>query len=288
MITTKRAAFTLVELLVVIAIIGILVSLLLPAVQSARESARRTQCNNHLRQLGLATMNYHDTRRELPKGGYDSGTNAADFNKREHWTFFYHLLPFMEQESVTQLTNSSSVFAVYISGHYCPSRRAPALYLNTARTDYAGNVGSRYLDDSLTSFPKVDGVFVHGAGAIRPLSLASITDGTSNTILISEKQLHPTDLGGERQAAGSNVFDDNEPVYAVSWETDVLREGENPPSHDRNHPANASSSLFGSRHASGINAVFVDGSVRSIGYTIEKTVFSRLCSRSDGLPIGNF
>ena len=89
----QRRAFTLVELLVVIAIIGILIALLLPAVQAAREAARRAQCSNNLRQLGVAAHHYHDANRHLPPGiGYYPTTNHGVFG-----TYFFYLLPYIEQ-----------------------------------------------------------------------------------------------------------------------------------------------------------------------------------------------
>jgi prepilin-type processing-associated H-X9-DG protein len=121
----RRAAFTLVELLVFIAIIGILIALLLPAVQAARESARRSQCANNLKQIGLATHNYHDVKNELPPVRIAGGSGFA--------TFFVLIMPFMEQQNVYELWNVHQRYAdqtaaaqqAQIANYFCPSRRAP-------------------------------------------------------------------------------------------------------------------------------------------------------------------
>jgi prepilin-type N-terminal cleavage/methylation domain-containing protein/prepilin-type processing-associated H-X9-DG protein len=273
----RRTAFTLVELLVVIAIIGILVSLLLPAVQAARESARRVQCTNNVRQLTLATLNYHDVNKMFPKGGKEH--NDCCMSKvRDYWTWHFYILPYLEQENIFRNPSDAQVFATAVPGHYCPTRRPPTLYRSpgTCRTDYVGNAGS------LVSKTGKDGIFLQSD--LNYISIANIKDGSSNTLFISEKQLHLTDLGGEK-GTSSDVFDDNEPTYNVGYESDVLRCGNKPPEPDRKHPPNSSSDLFGSLHPAGINASFVDGSVRNISFTIEAAVFRNLCTRSDGNPI---
>src|SRR5688500_17455479 len=141
---TSRAAFTLVELLVVIAIIGILIALLLPAVQAAREAARRTQCNNNLKQIGLGVQNFHDIRQECVPAWLtgDTGPNGnpnapsgAQF--RPAWTLM--ILPFMEQGNVHDLldysvllnanptapANHTTLRGTSVATYFCPSRRTP-------------------------------------------------------------------------------------------------------------------------------------------------------------------
>jgi prepilin-type N-terminal cleavage/methylation domain-containing protein len=145
----KPKGFTLVELLVVIAIIGILIALLLPAVQAAREAARRTQCNNNLKQIGLAIQNYHDIRQELVPAWLATDTGATGRNGNIHraaWTLL--ILPFMEQTNVYELMDLTvslnnnpaaprtqhhvQLRGTSISTYFCPSRRTPPA-LTTAR-----------------------------------------------------------------------------------------------------------------------------------------------------------
>lgn len=169
---TSKQGFTLVELLVVIAIIGILIALLLPAVQAARESARRTQCINNLKQIGLAFMSHEDTQKHFPSGGWGwnwLGDPDRGFKRDQPGGWVYNILPFTEQASLRErgagLTAAAkdaeirAIAAVPLPTFVCPSRRAAIAwgpgtkvdpYLNAgagrvqllAKSDYAGNVGS--------------------------------------------------------------------------------------------------------------------------------------------------
>jgi len=267
----RRRAFTLVELLVVIAIIGILVALLLPAVQAAREAARRMQCSNNVKQIGLATQLYHDIRKQFPWGGKNF-VNCCNSSIPDFWSWQYFILPQLEQQSIFDNSSTAVIYASTVSTYYCPSRRRPITYGNTSRTDYAGNVGS--------SFSLFDGVILE-SNVIR-ISMASVTDGTSNTILAGEKQLHPRWQGGDN----GTCCDDNEPYVNAGWDTDIARFGGSPPEPDSKHPgvqniANGSA-IFGSRHPGGVNFVLVDGSVQHISFTVDATLFRNLCMRSDG------
>ena len=176
----SRKAFTLVELLVVIAIIGILVALLLPAIQAARESARRAQCTNNVKQIALAWHLHHDANKFLPAAGWgynymadpDRGTGA-----KQPGSWAYSCLPYMEEQAVHQIGAGITVFndkkaalaklsATPVSGFYCPTRRPPRplarLYSGDqafnanhspvqARSDYAANLGSLQNDDVVST-----------------------------------------------------------------------------------------------------------------------------------------
>jgi prepilin-type N-terminal cleavage/methylation domain-containing protein len=164
-----KRAFTLVELLVVIAIIGILVALLLPAIQAAREAARRTECKNHLKQLGLATQLHYDSNGFFPSAGWCDhwvGCPEAGFGLKQPGSWAYQLLNYIEESAragvgqgfvcnnVTAKKAMGEMIATHVTIFYCPSRRAAKgyPYVNTnstnftpppvtAKTDYAGNVG---------------------------------------------------------------------------------------------------------------------------------------------------
>ena len=167
---TKSQGFTLVELLVVIAIIGILVSLLLPAVQSAREAARRIQCSNNVKQMALAAHNHHAAHNHLPTGGWGwrwIGDPDKGAGREQPGGWFFNLLAYMEESAAhdtqsgksgeTRLQAASQMLATPISGALCPSRRAVQLFPTwlatpnfaastpqVARGDYAANGGQYY------------------------------------------------------------------------------------------------------------------------------------------------
>ncbi|WP_337174961.1 DUF1559 domain-containing protein [Paludisphaera sp.] len=172
---TRRSAFTLIELLVVIAIIAVLIALLLPAVQSAREAARRAQCTNNLKQMGLGVANFESSNGHLPQGPYDG---APKFNLTQYdqssvdvccnaahpngWNHFFKILPYMEQQPLYNLANFSmepdasdarlaynnevQIAATVVPGFLCPTRRTNSVYGSnppTSRIDYAGSAGFR-------------------------------------------------------------------------------------------------------------------------------------------------
>jgi prepilin-type N-terminal cleavage/methylation domain-containing protein/prepilin-type processing-associated H-X9-DG protein len=187
----KRHAFTLVELLVVIAIIGVLVALLLPAVQAAREAARRSQCQNHLKQIGLAWLNHESTHNFYPSGGWGSfwtGDPNRGFGKEQPGSWLYNILPFIEQQQLRQLGKgatgasfeaaSKTLHQSPLAGFHCPSRRPARLYLanmpgpprgpfaflqavaqneGVVKTDYAASSGDSYHSAS-ASFRDADSI----------------------------------------------------------------------------------------------------------------------------------
>jgi prepilin-type N-terminal cleavage/methylation domain-containing protein/prepilin-type processing-associated H-X9-DG protein len=192
---TPRPAFTLVELLVVIAIIGILVALLLPAVQAAREAARRNQCKNNLKQLGLATLNYESAQRKLPPSANIDLTSTAPTPNNGSWGVHGRLLEYLEEASLRSLVdielawdNQMAISGLQISGFQCPSDsrsqevRDPGggkalLYA----TNYGFNLGEWFVFDPATN--------KGGRGMFYPnshLPLAKVIDGTSKTLLAAE------------------------------------------------------------------------------------------------------
>lgn len=187
---TRASGFTLVELLVVIAIIGILVSLLLPAVQAAREAARRSSCSNNLKQIGLALHNYHDSLRGFPPSAvFPNPLPAGGFNS---WSPQARLLPYMEQANLQNLIDWNSdyksqpiVTRTRIENYICPSevndRERPDGSITHYPLNYGINVGIWFVYDPNSR--------TGGNGLVYPNSktkMASITDGTSNTIAFAE------------------------------------------------------------------------------------------------------
>lgn len=273
----KRRAFTLIELLVVIAIIGILIGLLLPAVQKVREAANRARCQNHLKQIGLAFHNYHDTHNNFSTGGNEgpSACCSADTLDRFSWT--YHLLPHLEQDAIYQLGQNSgtlsTLFRSMVPTYYCPSRRQVRLYQGVAKCDYSGNGGTT---DS-------DGVTTRTGSAV--VNTSNITDGTSNTLLAAEGRVHVAYM--DSPFAGQ-CCSDNENCYNSGFADDVVRRGSYVPEPDITDPTllvNVADGRFGSSHPGGLNAVLCDGSVRFVRYSVTLAVWRSFCIRNDGATL---
>lgn len=217
---SHRVGFTLIELLVVIAIIGILIGMLLPAVQSVREAARRTQCANNLRQIGLAAMNYEGAMKKFPPGFTQANltggpTSPINTNGFQGHSVFYYLLPYMEQTNLSDtfnfarprlnIVNSSTggLAASVIPSYLCPSDLLPnsaVPYPETSSTptEYYGGVSYRANGGSRPIFATSstnDGMFMAtGPGARKASSaprgfevqIRDARDGTSNTFLFGE------------------------------------------------------------------------------------------------------
>jgi prepilin-type N-terminal cleavage/methylation domain-containing protein/prepilin-type processing-associated H-X9-DG protein len=275
-----RSGFTLIELLVVIAIIGILMGLLLPAVQKVRESAARASCQNNLKQFGLAFHNHHDSLGYLPAGGlnatspptYINGQPTVGSAQGAGWGF--QILPWIEASNVW---NAGAVVAVGTTNtlFFCPSRRGPqtVTYRDNYQPPISGGMVAHALCDYAASNREGTGV----VRQIMPTKMLDITDGTSNTLVVSEKRLNRTFLGRKAQ-------DDNQ-GYTAGWNYDTIRKTTRPPLPDYSAPIGDGGGLFGSSHPNGINAVLADGSVRTISFAISKKTFSLLGNESDGQPL---
>ena len=240
-----RFAFTLVELLVVITIISILMALLLPAVNAARESARQLQCQNNLNQIGKACQNHITSKGALPSGGKynyigeaqldDDGGKGTTEKQVGGWIF--NLLPFIEQESLFLMTKEGDsarerVAATPVKLFYCPSRRTPQGYPMTAsrptnmsnsltlygKTDYAANGGnSQNIFKGATAATNNSNEQLSGVvRPMKPVSDKEIRDGAAHTILAGEKYLPP-----EQYETGSNKGDDS--VWLVGWDNENIR-----------------------------------------------------------------
>jgi prepilin-type N-terminal cleavage/methylation domain-containing protein len=271
-----RRGFTLIELLVVIAIMSLLVALLLPAVQQARESANRIACRNNLKQLALACHNHHDVLLYFPTGGwhwwtppnYVGGAPAVGAAQQAGWGF--QILPYIEGDTVW---NAGAVTAIGTPNRmfFCPTRRAPQTI--TYIDQYTPPVTGTTLTHALCDYA---GSNFDGTGVIKqffPNRIADIRDGTSNTLLVSEKRMNVADLG-------TNQPDDNE-GYTDGWDEDTMRLTSQPPAPDYIGP-NAGPNIFGSSHRGTFHAALADGSVRTISYSINRAVFGYLGNKSDG------
>ncbi|QDS88137.1 hypothetical protein EC9_23240 [Rosistilla ulvae] len=326
MITQRRGetrlGFTLVELLVVIAIIGILVGLLLPAVQAAREAARRMQCSNNLKQLGLAAHNYHDTYQCLPSGMINHYTSADHANLA--WGAL--ILPFIEQQSLhDRLGVSQQPLAVALedptiveltrqplSAFLCPSVPAPEIsdrdvdkisggniYMNVST--YVGNGGSWRLYSTKAAAASagrnvgcVNGVF----SANSRTKFRDILDGTSSTLMFGERiwKLPQVStalvVNGTTHPHAALVFGGAQSASNTYYGmADVLAVGETV-INGTGYPRNS----FSSQHPGTMLATLCDGSVRGISHTIEHlpstsaidSTFEELLDIADGRPVGEF
>jgi prepilin-type N-terminal cleavage/methylation domain-containing protein len=315
------AGFTLVELLVAIAIIGILIALLLPAVNAAREAARRAQCASHLKQFGVAFHNHHDVHRLLPSGGWGHrwlGDPDRRPGREQPGGWIYHILPFVEQEALyhmgsdgqpnvitaQQRAETAKATEVPVPIFNCPTRRSAALFRYVgphvppdgqafnadrvdanARSDYAANAGDYYC--CWEPGPVPPGAF-YGMGFIdtsrcngiqygrSEVAFAQITDGLSNTYMVGEKYLDP-----ECYDSGDCWRDDSSMLAGDSFDTTAWAMV--PPMKDK---AGVDDNVrFGSAHPGGWQAVFCDGSVHTLSYTIDLTVHRCLANRKDGKPV---
>jgi prepilin-type N-terminal cleavage/methylation domain-containing protein/prepilin-type processing-associated H-X9-DG protein len=280
-IPRRRRGFSLVELLVVIAIIGTLIALLIPAVQKIRESAARTRCQNNLKQMGIAFHLHHDQYQFFPSGGWDwsyppnyasPGQPAIGSDQQAGWGF--QILPYLEADNVwragaqTAIASTNPVF-------FCPSRRRPQTV--TYLDQYDPPVTGGELTHALCDYGASNW---EGTGVVRqyyPTRMAEITDGTSLTLMVSEKRLNLSQLG-------ENQPDDGE-GYTCGWDEDTIRAVNTPPLPDYFGEYSDDNLPFGSSHPEKFNALMADGSVRTISYTINVTVFGYLGNISDGQVI---
>ena len=277
-----RPAFTLVELLVVITIIGLLVGLLMPAVQAAREASRRTQCTNHMRQIGLAFHNHQSQFKFLPTGGWEydqpptyQGDNPViGAEQRAGWAF--QVLPFLEATATWQAGVEDSI-GLPTSTMFCPSRRS--MQTVSYPDHYAPPITGGDIKHALCDYAASNR---DGTGVVRryePRRVRDILDGLSSTLLIGEKRINLTFLGTPQH-------DDNE-GYSVGWNKDTMRSTEKRPKPDFNGSGDGDD-RFGSTHPGLLHITLADGSTRSIDYSIDKEVFLQLGDIDDGETITEF
>ena len=348
-----RCAFTLVELLVVIAIIGVLVALLLPAVQAAREAARRSSCSNNLKQLGIGLHNYHDSTQTFPAGWFDLPNTAF----RESWAWSTLLLPYieqgplheklgvtrgtLEQRMTTDAANVYPATRTVLKVFICPSDAGhngglthnnrsfnggagyTAAGFTTAATtigglsNYMGVAGHR---DVVNAQPNTGIFFGHcrptpgnpcDQGQGNPVRLAEVLDGTSNTLMVGERETHRCRAGtwvGVRRDDGSGTRGVD---MVIGHSRPKLNHPVPPPTTNVawNEAKIGCGEGFSSQHPGGAQFAAVDGSVRWLSNTINHNwanpstnnngsvtahqdqangIYQRLLSRDDMLVIGNY
>ncbi len=306
-----RHAFTLIELLVVIAIIAVLIALLLPAVQQAREAARRTQCKNQLKQIGLAAHNYHDTHLTFPSGLLNWPTPAGQQNppKFRAVSVFALLLPQLDQGPLATQWDfndprqnvTSGRTAVVLPVLICPSDALnPPITIHFpnfnpagdkyAMTSFGGSGGIKSYSPS--NNPTRDGIFYLNS-AIR---LSDILDGASQTLMFGERYHRDPDYDGNAgsftKITGWGYWS---PTSGLPGIGDVTLSAFVPINY--NHPSATAVnstyeeqrvSSFGSGHTGGAQFTLADGSVRFISEDISMSTFTRLSTRAGGEIVGEF
>jgi prepilin-type N-terminal cleavage/methylation domain-containing protein len=308
----RSRAFTLVELLVVIAIIGVLVALLLPAVQMARESARRTQCANHLKQLGLAAHNFNDVRGWLPPTRVSNDSSDGNQN---FVTWAVILMPYVEQQNyynqwditMAYELHSATVTRQAVPVYFCPSRRRPtAAFSNDAPqgglSDFAA-CGGRGPNDGVDA-TGVPNKFAHGAmlcarytmqaSPLRVLNwqglirLSNVTDGTSNTMLIGEKNVRRTTKWGtnEDRTVYGWTNANNVRRYAGLDNKDLTSQYKLDGFTDAEVTQAIDNRAFGGLHPGVVQFVFVDGSIHPLKRNTSLTTLGYLSEIDDGATIG--
>jgi prepilin-type N-terminal cleavage/methylation domain-containing protein len=297
-----KSAFTLVELLVVIAIIGILIGMLLPAVQSVRAAARRTACQNNLRQVGLAVLNYESAYSKFPAG--QTWTALEDEPERLDYSWMALILPNMEANNIYQGINFDVPYlnpvnlisaAEVVPAYLCPSTAlehsartdnvildyAGAEGVDLGCTDYMGISGPKSTDSNINpatgeTYQRQHGVIIGTKGLVNAdrilappaVTFAKITDGSSNTMMVTEC----TGRGTEQEdddpngawISGKNISHINQQVNSKkasrSWNDELIF----------------------SQHYGGANGVHADGSVHFVSAEMSEEALLSLCSRDGG------
>jgi prepilin-type N-terminal cleavage/methylation domain-containing protein/prepilin-type processing-associated H-X9-DG protein len=298
-----RKAFTLIELLVVIAIIAVLISLLLPAVQSAREAARRAQCINNMKQLGLALHNYHDINGQFPLGsvGRSQTTGLYPAGIQYRQPFCVAIYPFIEQGTIYASYNSNVNFnsvmnattrLVKVGTWNCPSDE-PSIFNNggpfpTAVMDHKGSYGINWGPTNFWNNGQKTAPFWIGYGA----SIAAVTDGTSNTLAMMEMVQTPQASGQTPIDRRARLWNDDSGCYQISA---GLTPNSSAPdlSQCRPHPELGAPCVLTtntlthslasrSRHPGGVNVLMCDGSVRFMKNSVNLLTWQGLSTSNGG------
>ena len=291
-----KRGFTLIELLVVIAIIAVLIALLLPAVQQAREAARRTQCKNNLKQIGLALHNYHDIALSLPPGWIGVTAGQPDIFGVNGWGWASKLLPQIDQAPLYNQINfnvkmesppNTTFRTTHLPAFRCASDNsagnvftiqttAGTNLVDLAVSNYVGVFGTSDIDKCTTT-PNIvcagEGAFFQNSS----IQIRDFTDGLSNTI-----------IAGEHKSRRDSGF-----IWTSTW-TGVVATADNAvvrilgtTDHTPNAPANHIDD-FSSYHVGGAHFVMGDGAVRFISTNIDLGVYQHLATRAAGDLVSEF
>ncbi len=346
-LTRRRRGFTLVELLTVIAIISILISLLLPAIQQTRESARQMQCRNHLKQFGLALSNYHDQHRVFPRICFEgSGSGSASRSGWQGFSVHTMLLPFLDQAPLYQALNLNLYSLTGLPNSELKNRSIPVfLCPSDVGGKAVGGAGNNYVvsgGPSLIMISPIPGEGIGGSPGIaiqerdqigmfnmrRSISWKHLTDGTSQTIAVSEGIIGDGDRdryrlgdlvkGTSFPAGFPNTFASADQLASFASGCETNSSDHFSSSHkewingmpgqtafNTLNPPNSSAAdchectscgwydsrgvwNSRSRHTGGVNVLMADGSVRFVSQTLDLLTWQRLGAINDGNPIGSF
>jgi len=319
---SRRGGFTLIELLVVIAIIAILIDLLLPAVLKVREAASRMKCQNNLKQMGLALHSYHDALGTFPSGHVELKDSAGAEQYYVNWAIA--LLPYLEQDNLyrqynntipNQAAGNQAFRATYVAVYTCPidPRAKQILAPETIAPNGAGNTSLLYATGSYRCMtgqgdlsstntyggywnevqtaqkanPNGRGAF-HGDGmsGLQPERMASVIDGTSNTIFVGEHHTKTHFTRGPFWADSFNLYSKGATWNSANVTAAVMQADYDKCASAVN--ANYCKYGWGSLHTGGINFLFGDGSVRSLPKSIDYRVFIALSTVAGGEVITNY
>lgn len=306
------------ELIVVIGVIGVVIGLMIPAVQRAREMACLRQCGNNLRQIGVAFHLHHDTQKRFPSGGWGwnwigAPSRGSGISQPGGWV--YSILPHMGQESLRRLGSGEespqleaslmTLLRTPISPMSCPSRRTGGPYLTGKRTYYTATLSGRTAAVTPTTlargdyaancgdqgFNEIDAGPPNVAQGDNPAYSWQGTGKCTGIVFrrsaVSLRQIsrgsNNTVLAGDRYITSEHYNDgmdwgDNEGMY-VGFANDTCRVTYNPPRQDRK--LDQDTARFGGAHVGGVNILYCDGSVRFVQYSINREVFRASGSRSE-------